>query len=121
MAFGPLFHSPFGDHMNDFFRLQIPWRGVLFSEKALLRLRQEKYRPTDPVVHFQDIKSGLNLMRYSEFLRYVSDTGWEFRFLAINPQLKRVPLLFHLSNVLIRIPIVKDYFASSVYAVLYRR
>jgi len=27
LAFGPLFHSPFGDHMLDFFRLQIPWRG----------------------------------------------------------------------------------------------
>ncbi|MGH8747058.1 MAG: class I SAM-dependent methyltransferase, partial [Burkholderiales bacterium] len=40
-AFGPLFHSPFGDHMWDFFRLQIPWRGVLFSEQALLRLRRE--------------------------------------------------------------------------------
>src|SRR5882672_1820250 len=26
LAFGPLFHSPFGDHMWDFFRLQIPWR-----------------------------------------------------------------------------------------------
>src|SRR6266851_2082431 len=39
LAFGPLFHSPFGDHMYGFFRLQIPWRGVLFSEQAMLRVR----------------------------------------------------------------------------------
>src|ERR1051325_11262610 len=35
------FQSPFGDHMREFFRIQIPWRGVLFSEKAILKLRAE--------------------------------------------------------------------------------
>jgi ubiquinone/menaquinone biosynthesis C-methylase UbiE len=34
ISFGPLFHSPFGDHMYEFFKLQIPWRGALFSEQG---------------------------------------------------------------------------------------
>jgi trans-aconitate methyltransferase len=39
LAFGPLFHSPYGDHMRDFYQLQIPWRGIVFSEQAMLRVR----------------------------------------------------------------------------------
>lgn len=121
LAFGPLFHSPFGDHMNDFFRAQIPWRGALFSEKAVLRLRRERFRPTDRSERYQDISGGLNLMRYTEFLEYVDAAGWEFGFLRVNPQLKRIAPLFHLSNLLIRIPLLRDYFASSIYAILRRR
>ena len=47
LAFGPLFHSPYGDHMWDFFRLQIPWRGVLFSGRIRASCRYERGRPTD--------------------------------------------------------------------------
>ena len=78
LAFGPLFHSPFGDHMWDFFRLQIPWRGLLFAEEAVLRVRRECFRPTDPARGYREIAGGLNLMRYSEFLRHVRETGWRF-------------------------------------------
>jgi 2-polyprenyl-3-methyl-5-hydroxy-6-metoxy-1,4-benzoquinol methylase len=121
LAFGPLFHSPCGgDHMSDFFRIEIPWRGVIFSEKAILRLRQENFRPTDPVCHYHEVKGGLNLMRYSEFLKYVFKTKWEFDFLIVNPQLKRFKPLFYLSNAFVRLPVVQDYFASSVYAILRR-
>ena len=121
LAFGPLFHSPFGDHMNSFFRVQIPWRGVIFSEKAILRLRRDRFRPTDLADRYQDISGSLNLMRYSEFLKYVDATGWEFSFLCVNPQLKRFLPLYYLSNTLIQIPLVRDYFASSIYAILRRR
>ncbi len=121
LAFGPLFHSPVGDHMSGFFRVQIPWRGVIFSEKAMLQVRRECYRPTDYADRYQDINGGLNLMRYTEFLEDVDATGWEFRFLSINPQLKRFPPLHQLSNILVQIPLVRDYFASSVYAILSRK
>lgn len=120
LAFGPLFHSPFGDHMNGFFRVPIPWRGIIFSEKAILRLRTECYRPTNPVDQFKDVDIGFNLMKYSEFLKYVSDTGWKFNFLAVNPQLKAIPPLYCLSKLLIRMPTVRDYFALDVYAILCR-
>ncbi len=121
LAFGPLFHSPVGDHMDEFFRMPIPWRGALFSEEAILRLRRERYRPTDAATRYQDITGGLNLMRYSDFLRDVADTGWEFQFLSVNPELKRIRPLFNLSRALVLVPVIRDYFATSVYAILRRR
>lgn len=121
IAFGPLFHSPFGDHMDSFFRFKIPWRGVLFSEKSILRLRRECFRPTnDQANRYKDIVGGLNLMRYSEFLTYVHETGWEFSFLSLNPVLKRFPPLFHLIDMITKIPIVKDYFVNNICAILRR-
>ncbi len=121
LAFGPFFHSPFGDHMDGFFRINIPWRGVLFSEKAIMRLRREYFRPTDPANSYSDIVGGLNLMRYSEFLKYVRETGWEFSFLSVNPFLKHYRPLFYLSNIISKIPILNDYFVNSVCTILRRR
>jgi SAM-dependent methyltransferase len=120
LAFGPLFHSPFGDHMDEFFRVPIPWRGVLFSEQALLRLRRESYRPTDAALRYNEVSGGLNLLRFSEFRKYAVDAGWTFDFLDVNPQLRRVPPLHWASRMLVRVPVVQDYFASSVYAILKR-
>jgi SAM-dependent methyltransferase len=120
LAFGPLFHSPFGDHQWDFFRLQVPWRGVLFSEEAVLRIRRECFRPTDPASGYREIAGGLNLMRYSEFLKYVRETGWEHDYLAVNTFLRRLPPLRFVSDVLTRIPVVRDYFVHNVYTVLRR-
>jgi SAM-dependent methyltransferase len=120
LAFGPLFHSPLGDHMWDFFRLQIPWRGVLFSEQAVLRVRRECFRSTDPASNYREIAGGLNLMRYSEFLKHVRDTGWEFDYLAVNTFLKRLPTLQFLSDIVMRFPVIRDYFVHNVYAVLRR-
>jgi SAM-dependent methyltransferase len=121
LAFGPLFHSPFGDHMWDFFRLQIPWRGILFSEEALLRLRKECFRPTDPARCYPKIAGGLNLLRYSDFLRHVRDAGWVFEYLAVNTFLGRLSPLRLASDLVMRIPGLGDYFAHNVYTVLRRR
>lgn len=120
MAFGPLFHSPYGDHMWDFYRLQIPWRGILFSEQAMLRVRRECFRPGDPVNSYREIAGGLNLMRYSEFLQHVRDTGWRFDYLAVNTFLKGLPPLQFISDIVMRIPGLRDYFVHNVYAVLSR-
>lgn len=117
IAFGPLFHSPFGDHMN-FLRIRIPWKGLLFSEQAIMRLRREFYRPTDPATRFTEIRGGLNKMRYSEFLKYVEEAGWRVELLVVNPQLRRFPPLYGISNVLTRIPWIRDYCTASVYAIL---
>ena len=121
IAFGPLFHSPFGDHTNRFFRIRLPWTGVLFSEDALMRLRREFWRPVaDQAESFEDTREGLNKMRFSEFLRYVEEIGWKTERLIVNPQLKRWPALQRLSNLLLRAPLLRDYLAASVYAI-YRR
>ncbi len=120
LAFGPLFHSPFGDHMWDFFRLQVPWRGVLFSEQAVLRVRRECFRPTDPANAYPQVAGGLNLMRYSDFLEHVRRTGWAFDFLAVNAFLKKPGPLRKISDFLTGIPAVRDYFVHNVYAILRR-
>ncbi len=121
IAFGPLFHSPFGDHLNRFFKFRIPWAGVLFSEDALMRLRREFWRPlADEAQSFEDTREGMNKMKFSEFLRYVEEIGWKEERLIVNPQLKRWPALWRLSNLLLRVPLLRDYLAASVYAI-YRR
>ena len=118
LAFGPLFHSPLGGHLNRFFRFRIPWIGVLFSEDALMRLRREFWRPvTDNAESFEDVREGLNKMKFSEFLRYVEEIGWRTERLIVNPQLKRWPVLWRLSNLLLRVPLLRDYLAVSVYAI----
>ncbi len=118
IAFGPLFHSPFGDHMGDFFRLQLPWRGLLFSEHALLRVRREYFRPTDPARRLSEVAGGLNQMRLSEFLEHVRATGWRFEYLAVNACLRGRPLLRRISDALANWPVTRDFIAHNVYAVI---
>jgi SAM-dependent methyltransferase len=120
LAFGPLFHSPFGDHMREFFTVQIPWRGVLFSEAAILKLRREAYRPTDRARCYREIAGGLNQMRYAEFLSYARQAGWRFEFLRVNTFLRRIAPLRALSDALMQLPRLQNYFAHNVYAVLRR-
>ena len=117
ISFGPLFHSPFGDHMGEFFRFALPWRGALFSQEALLRVRREVYRPTDPARSLPEIAGGLNLMRYSEFLRYAREAGWRFRFLQTNAFLP-TRTLRAFSNAVSRVPLAQDFMAHNVYAVM---
>ena len=119
VAFGPLFHSPFGDHMGEFFRWQVPWRGVLFNENAVMRVRREFYRPTDPARRYREVAGGLNLMRYSEFRRYLRAAGWQASFLRVNAFFANGPLdrLCQASGAL---PVLKDYLIHNVYAVLQR-
>ena len=117
MTFGPLFHSPFGDHMAEFFRVQIPWRGALFSEQAMLRVRREFYRPTDPATRLPDIAGGLNQMTFGQFDRYVRAAGWKVRYLRCNPFLE-ARALRALSDAAMRTPGLRNMLGHSVYAVL---
>lgn len=118
------FQSPIGDHMYGFFRIQFPWRGLIFSEKAVLRLRSECYRPTDPAKRYPEVAGGLNLMSYSQYLERVQDAGLEFIFHSHNPQLwdsrRYIPFRF-LSSVLTRIPKVRDYFIVNVFSIIRKR
>lgn len=117
VSFGPLFHSPFGDHMDEFFRVQLPWRGLLFSERAILRLRNEFYRPTDRARRLTEVAGGLNLMRYSEFLRDARETGWRFRYLRTNTFLRNRAAR-GIASSLAGLPRLGDYFMHNVYALM---
>jgi 2-polyprenyl-3-methyl-5-hydroxy-6-metoxy-1,4-benzoquinol methylase len=117
ISFGPLFHSPFGDHMSEFFRVPIPWRGALFSDEAILRLRREFYRPTDPARRLNEIAGGLNQMKYSDFLRDAEAAGWRFRYLRTNAFLRN-PLLRKVADITSSTPVLRDYVVHNVYAVM---
>jgi hypothetical protein len=58
-------------------------------------------------------------MRYSEFLDYVRDTGWEFEYLRANAFLEK-PALRRVSETVLVVPIVRDYFVHNLYAILRR-
>ena len=118
------FHGPLGDHMSGFFKVQIPWRGVLFSEAAVLRLRAECFRPTDNVKRYQDIAGGLNLMTISQYLRYVNEARLEVVSNNFDPHFKhykRLWPLYPLSWALTRVPRVRDFFTFNVYSIVRRR
>ncbi len=67
----------------------------------------------------KDFRSGgLNQMRWSEYLEFIRRAGLRVEFLAVNPQLRRLPPLYALSGVLRRIPGIRDYIVSSVYTIL---
>ncbi len=118
MGFGPLFHSPLNVHVTDALKVHLPWCPLLFSERALLRLRSEFWRPRDPVDAWEDVEGGLNRMRYGEFLRWIDELGYAAEHMEVNCQLKRWWPLWALSSALVRAPGLRDYFAASVFAVL---
>jgi SAM-dependent methyltransferase len=115
------FQGPVGDHMSDFFWLPIPWRGLLFSEKAIMRLRNEKFRPNDPVDHYGEVKGGLNKMWYEDYIRYVHEAGLEFVKHTYNNELKYSSLhlpLYQITRVFTSIPKVRGFFIHSDYSIL---
>jgi SAM-dependent methyltransferase len=109
--FGPLFHSPYGDHNSAIFRLPIPWRGVLFNHRALARLCRDFFWTNSSV---DEIAAGYNRMRYSEFKAYCRETG--LRVVSLRPNrtpVRRRPrvlwaLVAKVSDLLGRLPWIQD-------------
>jgi len=118
-GFCPLFHSPFGDHQWECYRLQIPWRALIFNQKALMSVRRECYRPDDNAERFEDV--WLNRMKYSEFISYCKKVGFQIEYISINPQLKVFMPAYLISSLLTSIPKLGDYFTAAVYVVLSKK
>ncbi len=120
VSFEP-FRSPTGDHMSPFFRVPVPWRGLLFSEQAILKLRRECYRPTDPATRFEEIVGGLNKMSFPQYLRYIEEAGLEVEAHFFNPQVRanrNTRLLTPINWLLTHIPRVQGYFILYGYSIL---
>ena len=113
LGFGPLYHSPCGDHQEKVYRVQIPWRGILFSRHALYKVHREY----SEALIVDDVTMGMNGMKFSEFLRHVEESGLSVEYMQVNPQLKSIRL-FWISEAIRRIPFVRDYFVMSVYIAL---
>jgi hypothetical protein len=61
-------------------------------------------------------------MTYSEFLKYLAAAGLEIEYVNFTPQLKRkCPPLYWASEILCRIPRVRDLFIMMAYLVLRKK
>ena len=120
VSFEP-FRSILGDHMHGFFRVPVPWRGVLFNEKAMLRLRQEFYRPTDFATRYGEIAGGLNQVSFTQYEAWMAEAGLRIVRHVANPQLahkRGAAIEVRLSRVLTATTRLRGAFGVNVYSVI---
>jgi ubiquinone/menaquinone biosynthesis C-methylase UbiE len=114
--------APIGaDHCDDFMRFHVPWTQFVFSDQARLTVRREKFRPSDPAKSWPDIRGGLSMYTYSEYKEAIRDAGLKIVAWDINYQFKYIKrgwLYRPISDILTRIPLIREYFTLSVMSVL---
>lgn len=72
IAFGPPWKHPLGGHLFSVF----PWAHLVFTEKALIRWRQEFKH--DGATRFHEVEGGLNQMTVRKFERLVEESDFRF-------------------------------------------
>lgn len=79
VSFGATWYHPLGGHLFSVF----PWSHLIFSEKALLRWREDirDDRPTK----FSEIEGGLNQMTIARFERIVRESKFEMADFELSP------------------------------------
>lgn len=113
--FGPLWLSHYGAHMWDFCKL--PWIHLLFSERVVLRVRTELFRPDDPVECYEDIRGHLNRITVKRFRKFAEKANFEIKAFRLNPGKDNG--IFLLPNMLINsLPILQELGSRSLLAVL---
>jgi hypothetical protein len=115
--------SPWADHCDSFMRFFIPWRHLIFNENALFKIRQEKFRPTDPGTNFQTMRCGLSKFTFTDYKKAVQELDFEIVKFECNYQFKYVLKgilypLYLLSEVTARIPVLKELLTYSTFIVL---
>ncbi len=71
VSFGPIWYHPLGGHLFSVF----PWAHLLFSEKALIRWRNDMR--DDGARSFEEVAGGLNRMTIGKFLEIVQESQFE--------------------------------------------
>jgi SAM-dependent methyltransferase len=106
ISFGPLWYHPHGVHLWEVF--PGPWNHVLFSERTVtLALCLLKNRPVKPARYAE---LGMNGMTLRRFERLLKESSFRCVTLRRHALWKMQPLL--------RIPFVREFFASQVECVL---
>lgn len=116
---GPAFHSPFGDHQWKHFSFHIPYRCLLFNEKAMLRIRREFYDSKQTARCWEDLN--LNRLRYSDYAAACRRTGLDILLLQPNTTPVRSPLLKYAiwtANRLVGASRLADYIAHAPVSLL---
>lgn len=70
IAFGPTWYHPYGGHAFSVF----PWAHLLFTEKALVRWRNQYYH--DGATHFHEVAGGLNKLSIASFEKIFKNSGF---------------------------------------------
>ena len=78
-SFGPTWYHPLGGHLFSVF----PWAHILFSEKALIRWRNDIRN--DGATKFEEVEGGLNQMTIRRFERLVAESPFHLKFLEAVP------------------------------------
>jgi SAM-dependent methyltransferase len=106
ITFGPPWLAPYGSHMHLF--CKVPWMNILFSEKTVMRVRS--YFRHDGATRYEDVESGLNKMTVGRFERIVSSSGLKIEYRKYG--------CVKGMNFLVKIPIVREFFANRVSVIL---
>ncbi|HOU59763.1 MAG TPA: class I SAM-dependent methyltransferase [Kiritimatiellia bacterium] len=119
-VFGPLYHSAYGDHFGSFFKYQIPYRGVLFNEMALLRLYREFERRFDAAETIYERDGGMNKHTYDEFVEMFKNSGLDV--VEMKPRVSTYRnsniLKYYINNIISNIYLFRNYIAASPVIVL---
>ncbi len=108
---GGTWHGPYVDHLENMFRIPIPWRHLLFNEQALLDLRTEFFRPDEAAVRFEDF--GINRITHSQFLEGARTAGLKLKYKRNNwwfTENRRLRPLHPISQLLMGMPYIGKYF-----------
>ncbi len=110
-GFGPLYHSPFGDHDAVRPPAPIPWVHLALGDRRLLarvnRRRREK------VTSIQEL--GLNQLALSDYRRLFAESGLNVVWLATNCTRRPIGKVF---GALGHVPLLARYFTFNVYCIL---
>ena len=85
-SFGPTWYHPLGGHLFSVF----PWAHLIFSEKALIRWRNDIR--SDGATRFHEVEGGLNSMTIARFERLVKESPLQLRHIEAVPIRKLRPL-----------------------------
>lgn len=79
ISFGPTWYHPHGGHAFSVF----PWSHLLFTEKALIRWRNQFYH--DGATRFHEVAGGLNKLSIAQFEKIFKESGFIIEELYCKP------------------------------------
>lgn len=79
ISFGPTWYHPHGGHAFSVF----PWSHLIFTEKALLRWRNQFYH--DGATRFHEVAGGLNKLSIAQFEKLFKQSGFIIEDLYCKP------------------------------------
>lgn len=110
IKFGPPWKNPWGRHMSGTFRKDRPWIHLIVPEKAMMRVHSVYHNESELRERYIELDGGLNKMTLERFKRLIHDQpGVELVDQQVTPIVHHKIMTF---------PIVSEYFAPSVMAVL---